>query len=109
MGYEYRTTNGYNMFDMSSMLQKAIRRGDFTHAGFAANELYYSYYSYLWRRLLVISAEDCYGIMTKEIMALKEADDLVVNFGMESPSARGNKHCQQLSEQIQKCTKRNIT
>ena len=77
MGYEYRTTNGYNMFDMSSMLQKAIRRGDFTHAGFAANELYYSYYSYLWRRLLVISAEDCYGIMTKEIMALKEADDLV--------------------------------
>lgn len=77
MGYEYRTKNGYNMFDMSSMLQKAIRRNDFTHAGFAARELYYSYRQYMWKRLLVISAEDCYGAMTKEIEALRNSDELV--------------------------------
>ena len=77
MAYDLRTRSGHNMYDMSSMLQKAIRRGDFTHAGYAANELYYSFYNYLWKRLLVISAEDCYGIFTKEILALKEADDIV--------------------------------
>jgi len=77
MGYEYRTLHGYNMFDMSSMLQKAIRRGDWTHAGFAACELYYSYYNYLWKRLLVISAEDCNDMLTQEIIALRLADDEV--------------------------------
>ena len=75
MGYSFTTRNGHNMYDMSSMLQKAIRRGNFNHAGYAANELYLSYSKYLWKRLLVISAEDCYGIMTKEIIALKLADD----------------------------------
>lgn len=45
-------------------------------AGYAANELRGRYNSYLWRRLLAISAEDCYGIMTKEIEALREADDV---------------------------------
>ena len=30
------TKNGYNMYDMSSMLQKAIRRDDVSHAAYAA-------------------------------------------------------------------------
>ena len=77
MGYNYTTKHGYNMFDMSSMLQKAIRRGDWTRAGFAACELYYSFYNYLWKRLLVISAEDCYDAVTHEIIALRMADDEV--------------------------------
>lgn len=74
---ELKTRNGHNMYDMASMLQKAIRRGRVKHASYAAYELYGKYYKYVWKRLLVISAEDCYGIMTKEIVALKLADDEV--------------------------------
>lgn len=74
MGFNYLTRNGYNMFDLSSMLQKAIRRNEYSRAGWAARELYYSYPNYLWKRLLVISAEDCFGALTEEILALKAAD-----------------------------------
>ncbi len=77
MGYECRTKNGYNMHEMSSMIQKAIRRSDIPHAAYAANELSERYRQYLWKRLLTVSAEDCYGIMTKEIIALQQADDFV--------------------------------
>ena len=75
MGYEMRTLNGYNFYDMTSMLQKAIRRGDLYHAGFALKELLPKYAKYVWKRLIGISAEDCYGIVTKEIMALEQADE----------------------------------
>lgn len=61
------TKNGHSMYDMVSLLQKAIRRGDVEVAGYAANELRGRYNAYLWRRLLAISAEDCYGIMTKKL------------------------------------------
>ena len=77
MGYERLTKNGYDMFTMSSMIQKAIRRCDIPHAAYAANELSVKYRAYLWRRLLTVSAEDCYGIMTKEIVALQQADEIV--------------------------------
>jgi replication-associated recombination protein RarA len=77
MSFELKTKHGHNMYDISSMLQKAIRRQDFDKAGYAAYELFGSFHSYLWKRLLVISAEDCYGIMTKEIIALKCSDDIV--------------------------------
>lgn len=77
MAFELRTLHGHNMYDMSSMLQKAIRRENYELAGYAANELYQSFRTYLWKRLLVISAEDCYGIITKEIVGLKLADDQV--------------------------------
>ena len=77
MGFDVRTKNGYSMYEMSSMIQKAIRRCDIPHAAYAANELSVKFRAYLWRRLLTVSAEDCYGIMTKEIMALMEADDVV--------------------------------
>ena len=33
------TKNGHSMYDMVSLLQKAIRRGDVEIAGYAANEL----------------------------------------------------------------------
>ena len=71
------TKNGYSMFEMSSMIQKAIRRCDIPHAAYAATELYPSYRTMLWNRLLTVSAEDCYGIMTKEIVALSQADERV--------------------------------
>ena len=75
MDYQMLTKNGHSFWDMSSMLQKAIRRGDYARAGYAANELFDRYNGYLWRRLLVISAEDCYGAVTQEIIALKQADE----------------------------------
>ena len=71
-----KTKNGYSMFTMRSLLQKAIRRGDLDNAGFAANELDEGYHAYLWKTLLTISAEDCYGIMTKELIALYQADEI---------------------------------
>lgn len=77
MGYMPTTKNGHNMYDMASMLQKAIRRCDFERAGYAAYELFGNYHTFLWKRMVVSSAEDCYGIMTKEIVALKMADDIV--------------------------------
>lgn len=77
MGWDLRTKNGYDLFEMSSMLQKAIRRSDIPHASYAANEIGMCQRKYLWKRLLTVSAEDCFGIMTKEIIALKEADEYV--------------------------------
>ena len=77
MGYTMLTRNKHNFYDMSSLLQKSIRRCDVEKAGYAAMELFGSYNKYLWKRLLVISAEDCYGIITKEIISLKLADDEV--------------------------------
>ena len=77
MAYNLVTKHGHNFYDIASMLQKAIRRGDIDRAGYAANELFYQYQTYLWKRLYVISCEDCYGIMTQEIVALKMAHDFV--------------------------------
>ncbi|MBI9018011.1 MAG: hypothetical protein JEZ07_12210 [Phycisphaerae bacterium] len=70
---KFRTTRNYDMFEVASALQKAIRRGDARFAGYWAIELFESgYREYAWRRLLVISAEDCWGLITKEIKALYE-------------------------------------
>ena len=66
-----KTTRGYFLLDVASALQKAIRRGDARLAGYWAIELFESNYrEYVWRRLLTISAEDCWGIITHEIEAL---------------------------------------
>lgn len=78
MGYPY-TDTGYNMFDMLSMVQKAIRRGDYENAGFAAEQLKNSFRMAMWNRLFVISAEDCFGIVTKELVKLREMDALPNN------------------------------
>lgn len=75
MRYQLFTRNGYDFYEIASLLQKAIRRGDYKKAGFAAFQLIEKYRKYLWKRLLIISAEDCYGIITKEIVGLKCADD----------------------------------
>tara|TARA_R110002126_G_scaffold93089_4_gene220746 strand:+ start:1522 stop:2190 length:669 start_codon:yes stop_codon:yes gene_type:complete len=69
------TKNGHQLMDIASLLQKAIRRSDEKWAGYATNELRGRYNNYLWRKLLIISAEDCWGCMTSEIIALREADD----------------------------------
>lgn len=73
-----RTIGGYDFFEVSSAMQKAIRRADTGVAGFFALELWSSgYRDYVWKRLYTISAEDCYGIITGEIEALWQGHELV--------------------------------
>lgn len=73
-----RTIGGYDFFESSSAMQKAIRRADVRVAGFFALELWSSgYRDYVWRRLFTISAEDCFGIITKEVEALWQGHELV--------------------------------
>lgn len=69
------TKNGHNMFEVSSLIQKAIRRSNKDYACYAANELAPRFRNYLWKRLLCVSAEDCYDLVTNRIVALKQADD----------------------------------
>lgn len=73
-----RTIRGYDFGEVASAMQKAIRRGDARLAGYWAVELFESgYHEYVWRRLLTISAEDCWGILTREIEALSCAFEKV--------------------------------
>lgn len=73
MAYPF-TRTGYNIYDLMSLLQKGVRRGRFNEAGFAAKHLKNEYRSMMWNRILVISAEDCFGIITKEIVKLHNQD-----------------------------------
>lgn len=69
------TQHGHNMFEVSSLIQKAIRRSNKDYACYAANELAPRFRNYLWKRLLCVSVEDCYDLITNKIVALKQADD----------------------------------
>lgn len=76
--YDLRTKQGYDFYEVASAMQKAIRRGDARVAGFFALELYHSgFWKYVWKRLFTISAEDCFGIITNEVLALFEGFSLV--------------------------------
>lgn len=69
-----QTKKGYDFFLATSAMQKAVRRGDAKLAGYFAIELFESgYKEYVWLRLLTISAEDCWGILTQEIKSLFDA------------------------------------
>lgn len=72
-----KTKSGHDFYVVSSLLQKAIRRGDYKRAGYAAKELYWDYPDFLWNRLLVISAEDCLAPISDEIVALRKSDKWV--------------------------------
>ena len=76
MAYNLQTRSGHNMFIMASLLQKAIRRGDKERAGYAAMELFGSYHTMLWNRIMTVSCEDCWGILAKEIVALRYTDNV---------------------------------
>lgn len=68
------TKKGYMLYQVVSAMQKAIRRGDVKMAGYWACEMWQSGYDrYFWRRILIISAEDVFGVITKEVMALHDA------------------------------------
>lgn len=75
---QLRTIGGYDFFEVSSAMQKAVRRADTRVAGYFALELWMSgYRDYVWKRLFTISAEDCFGLITKEIEALWQGHELV--------------------------------
>jgi replication-associated recombination protein RarA len=75
---QLKTIRGYAFGEVASALQKAIRREDARLAGYWAIELFESNYrEYLWRRLLTISAEDCWGVITREIMALYQSWQMI--------------------------------
>ena len=82
------TQRGYDFYEVASALQKSIRRGDVKLAGYMALELFPRYSEYCWKRLLTISAEDCYGVVTKEIMALYQAFH-VINEGKRGDELKG--------------------
>ena len=72
------TKRKYDFYEVTSAMQKAIRRGDARFAGYWAIELFESgYHNYVWKRLLTISAEDCFGIITKEVRALEQSFDFI--------------------------------
>ncbi len=74
MKTKLQTKRGYDFGEATSSMQKAIRRGDAKIAGYFAIELFESNYrEYVWRRLLTITAEDCWGILTQEIESLYRA------------------------------------
>jgi replication-associated recombination protein RarA len=84
-----RTIRGYDFGEVSSAMQKAIRRGDAQLGGYWALELWASGFGqYVWRRLLTISAEDCWGIITAEIKALCDGYG-IVNANVPNRKARG--------------------
>jgi len=73
MGYMPRTKGGYDFGEVASLLQKSLRRGDAILASRAMNELFPQYVNYAWNRLMTVSAEDCRGIITTEVVALYDA------------------------------------
>lgn len=75
MGYQMLTRTGRNFYEVTSAMQNSIRKGDYNIAGYCLWELIPQYTPYLRKRLLVISAEDCFGVITKEIVALTEIGD----------------------------------
>lgn len=76
LGYEMKPTRtGRNFYEVTSAMQNAIRKGDYEVAGYAMWELLPEYLGYLRKRLLVISAEDCFGVITKEVLALCDIGD----------------------------------
>ncbi|HVU07835.1 MAG TPA: hypothetical protein VHG89_04750 [Verrucomicrobiae bacterium] len=86
--YNPLTKRRYNLFEVASCLQKAIRRGDTALAGYMAIELFESgYHQYCWKRLLTISAEDCAGIITQEIKALHDSF-ILLNEGAKKVRSR---------------------
>jgi len=75
LAYQMTTRTGRSFWEVTSAMQNSIRKGDYEIAGYCLWELLPQYTAYLRKRLLVISAEDCYGVITKEILSLVDIGD----------------------------------
>ena len=83
------TRRNYDLGEVASAMQKAIRRADVRLAGYWSLEMWHSGFGdYVWRRLLTISAEDCWGILTQEVKALHDSYQFV-NKGKKPRERRG--------------------
>ncbi len=60
---EILTKNNNNFYNMSSLMQKAIRRGDYFLAAKAAGDIFTIFPNYAQNRLPIIFTEDCDGLM----------------------------------------------
>jgi replication-associated recombination protein RarA len=102
MGYQLLTKRGYDFGEATSAMQKAIRRNIARVAGYFAIELFESgYVEYTWKRLLTISAEDCSGIITREIEALHQACTFVNKDTKRGEPAKGRqKAAMQITSRI---------
>lgn len=87
LAYQMTTRTGRSFWEVTSAMQNSIRKGDYEIAGYCLWELLPQYTPYLRKRLLVISAEDCYGIITKEVEALWQGHELV-NKNKSEPKGR---------------------
>ena len=67
------TKGGRDFFEVPSLSQKSLRRGDLVYAARAVDELLPRYANYCWNRLLIVSAEDCAEMVTAEIVGLYDA------------------------------------
>lgn len=72
LAYQMTTRTNRSFWEVTSAMQNSIRKGDYEIAAYCLWELLPQYTPYLRKRLLVISAEDCYGIITKEVLNLCE-------------------------------------
>jgi hypothetical protein len=68
-----QTKSGRDFFEVASLLQKSLRRGDIVYASRALDELLPRYANYAWNRLLIVSAEDCGEMVTAEVVGLYDA------------------------------------
>src|SRR4051812_34352688 len=76
------TKRRYNLFEVAACLQKAIRRGNASLAGYMAIEMFESAYAlYCLKRLLTISAEDVAGVVTTEIKSLFDSWNVMMKNG----------------------------
>jgi replication-associated recombination protein RarA len=97
MKFNTTTEAGYSMYECSSAIQKAIRRGLEEEAMYWAVELWRSNFDeYLWKRLRIISSEDvglaCPGISSEiwslyQMYKLQKAESKKIA-GNERPSER---------------------
>lgn len=85
-----KTQNGYDLFEVLSAIQKAIRRGDTDIAVYFTMELWPKYSNLAWKRLHIISAEDVAGCITQEVRALHEAY-LFINKGKSAMDDRSGR------------------
>jgi len=88
MGYNVRTANDYDFYEVASLLQKTIRRGDAVLAIRAAEELQPNFHKYVWNRLIILSAEDCEDNITGAIVDLFDGWQVVNKVGQKGDPGR---------------------
>ena len=71
MAWKLETAGGYDMKEVSSALQKSVRRGQEREAVFWAMQMESRFHKYLWKRLIVIAHEDI-GIAAPDVIMFVE-------------------------------------